>query len=111
MNKEFKEYFGFGPHSISRQVYVRANFSAILSVLILNVFPRYLFDSLFDKLPLIATIIYFVIAITVSFFAIAVLFRTTEKRVLEIKLNKNLKYLILVPYINILFFIYLCLKK
>ena len=102
----FKKYFGFGMNTVSKEVYARAN----LSVLAVMVIMRFLMLPYLSD-ALIPTVFIIVTTGAIGIFALIVIFTSTEKRVLDAKLKPNFKYLILVPYVNIVFFFYLCFKK
>jgi len=106
-NNRLLKFLGVYDLTLGRKRYFIISLTLQLSIFPLLIIPAYLIPEENDFLWGVFIIYLFALVISIIFFIVS----TSTKRIKDIGISKNWILLIILPYINIIFWIYLCVAK
>jgi uncharacterized membrane protein YhaH (DUF805 family) len=104
--KNLWHFFGLTQETIGRKRYFLANIT--LTVVLIAMY--FIMTALTDGTTAISIPIT-ILFLTLSVFGLAVYIKTSIRRVRDIGIARSWWILAIIPWVNILFFIFLCVKK
>jgi uncharacterized membrane protein YhaH (DUF805 family) len=109
--QKLKDFLGFSTNLVNQKIYIRANLTTLALLILFNIFIRSTMSNELISLSNSVIALYIVLALALGILALVVYVMTTIKRLRDIKMNERWVILALIPYLNLIFFFYLCFQK